>query len=122
MSNDSLFHYGVLGMRWGKKKATSSADHSEAVRIRKNSIRTLSNKELQAVVTRKKLEKSYKEQTASLEKKIVAGAIAGLSAVLISDLVKGGAKLASKAGKAAVDVAIEKIGKDAAASIAKKFG
>lgn len=65
-----LRHYGVKGMRWGVRKSNpSSGDYpasddfiqkqSHKNRISKGGKKTLSNKELQELVTRMELEQKY---------------------------------------------------------------
>ena len=59
---DELYHYGVLGMRWGRRKArksTLSDDHLKTQKIKKKRISELSNKELQEYNNRKNLERNY---------------------------------------------------------------
>lgn len=63
-----LQHYGVLGMKWGKRKGPrhpASDDALRAVEARmkaKNSgLQSLSNKEIQDLVSRMKLEQQYKQ-------------------------------------------------------------
>lgn len=69
-----LAHYGVPGMKWGKRKGSSGSSKSskepasaDAVAVgalmgKKKSSGTaaLSNKELQTVITRRQLEQQYK--------------------------------------------------------------
>lgn len=73
MSN-SLTHYGVLGMKWGKRKASASTssssksksslpnsnDHKEAVAIQKKKPSQMTNAELRKVNERIRLENEYK--------------------------------------------------------------
>lgn len=62
-----LAHYGVLGMKWGKRKnrAPESDDSAKARASKKTAktsgIRALSNSELKALTTRMQLEKSFKD-------------------------------------------------------------
>lgn len=65
----ALAHYGVKGMKWGRRKAddsSASADHQQVKdyrkRIKAGGTKTLSNAELKAVVERMNLEKQYKEK------------------------------------------------------------
>lgn len=74
--DEYLMHYGVLGMKWGKRKTSEQAPKK----------RRMSNKELQARIKRLKMEKEYTQLTASPPKtsrvdKLVkgAGTIAALS-------------------------------------------
>lgn len=85
----SLYHYGILGMKWGRKKgATSdsttvvrtrnSEDHDKKVLLKSRKASELTNDELQALSKRFQLEKQYKEiQKAerSMGKKFVDGII-----------------------------------------------
>lgn len=70
---DSLTHYGVKGMRWGKRKAGStssssssesnSEDHTKARALKGKKVNELSNSDLQTLSRRLQLEKSYAELT-----------------------------------------------------------
>ena len=77
MKTYSVYHSGVLGMKWGKRKTrTPSSDHAQYSKIRKKKIEELSNDELRAAATRKQLEKNYKDlhpSKLSSGKKIVTG-------------------------------------------------
>lgn len=69
-NTDELYHYGILGMRWGKRKGstpkiakkrkTVSVDYAKAKRLGKKKLSQLSNKELQDYNSRKNLERNYK--------------------------------------------------------------
>ena len=79
--DEYLMHYGVLGMKWGKRKARASSSSEQAPKKRR-----MSNKELQARIKRLKLEKEFAQLTASPPKtsrveKLVkgAGTVAALS-------------------------------------------
>lgn len=59
---DELYHYGILGMRWGRRtsrKSTPSDDHLNIQKLKKKRISELSNKELQEYNNRKNLERNY---------------------------------------------------------------
>lgn len=80
--DEYLMHYGVLGMKWGKRKARASKTSEQAPKKRR-----MSNKELQARIKRLKLEKEFAQLTASPPKtsrveKLVkgAGTVAALTA------------------------------------------
>ena len=84
----SLKHYGVKGMKWGVRKSDSgggsggssrpktSDDSREATatqrKIDKGGVKSVSNKELQALVNRRNLEKQYNsllvEQKSSMDR------------------------------------------------------
>lgn len=56
-----LQHIGVLGMKWGiRKRGPASTDHTTARTLKKKHVSELSNKEIQAVITRLSLEKQLK--------------------------------------------------------------
>lgn len=76
-----LLHYGVLGMKWGRRKdkgnsavsSTSKADQSDdskaaenaKAKVAKSGISSLSNKELQNLNERMNLEANYKRLTSN---------------------------------------------------------
>jgi hypothetical protein len=74
-AEDFINHYGILGMKWGRRKSRSSkskkinnkrvknisADKAEANKIASKKIYELSNEELKKINTRLQLEKQYKE-------------------------------------------------------------
>ena len=70
---DYLMHYGVLGMKWGRRKSrvstsksrrrgksTYSKDYKETADLRKKSYKQLSDQELQRVNKRMNLESEYR--------------------------------------------------------------
>lgn len=73
--NNFLAHFGVRGMKWGKRKASSvrsatsktrsSADSTESKsavsKAKKRGLSSLSNKEMQSTITRQNLEKQYSQ-------------------------------------------------------------
>jgi len=66
-SDDELTHYGVLGMRWGKRGGRSSSGSSGSSSGSGN--RRMTNKELTNRVKRLRLEKEYRDLTAIPKKK-----------------------------------------------------
>lgn len=71
MYNNYLSHYGILGMKWGKRNnkppalppKPSSEDHTKKITLRKKQLHEMTNDEIQAVTRRMSLEKQYKELT-----------------------------------------------------------
>lgn len=69
--DDFLKHYGVLGMKWGKRKARSTVSSNKKPKSTKNTTtskpkpkpkptqRELSDEELRAVINRMRLEREY---------------------------------------------------------------
>lgn len=71
---DELYHWGVLGMKWGRRKGTTtsssggrssrksrmSQDAREASAIKKKKVSEMSNAELRKLNERQNLEKNYK--------------------------------------------------------------
>ena len=72
-----VYHWGILGMKWGHRKArdvvggsggssgktepTHSEDHKKVTELRKKKASELSNAEIQAVLNRANLEKQFAE-------------------------------------------------------------
>ena len=73
--DDFLQHYGVLGMKWGHRKARSTSSSNKKPKSTKNTTtskpkpkhkptqRRLSDDELRAVVNRMRLEREYADLT-----------------------------------------------------------
>lgn len=65
MENNELKHYGVVGMKWGvrraKRQASQSDDYKESRSIMKKKIDQMSNAELKTVNNRLNLEANYRE-------------------------------------------------------------
>lgn len=105
-----LRHYGVLGMRWGKRKGSVSTSSSgKKSSNRQNGNRRMSNKELNARVRRLRLEQEYIKlstppRTVSKIERVVkgAGTLAALSgtALTLYKNMNEFSKLAAKASKA----------------------
>lgn len=67
---DEIMHYGVLGMKWGKHRSSTSSpssktnvsdDYRESQRIKKKSVSELSNAELRKYNERANLERQFKD-------------------------------------------------------------
>jgi hypothetical protein len=77
---ESLYHYGILGMHWGRRKGQStrsgkklktsgSEDYVESRKLRNKGKKNLSTKELKDLTQRLQLEKQLKDLTPSDFKK-----------------------------------------------------
>lgn len=65
---DSMYHFGVMGMRWGRKrskkpKGPSSEEHQIKESLSKKQLRELSNADIKKLTERLQLEKQYRELT-----------------------------------------------------------
>ena len=113
--NDELYHYGVLGMKWGQKRAAAkmdritkrskkqgwSDDATEAAKIKTKKVNQMSNKELTAINNRKNLERNYSQLNPNAIKKGIAIAGATVAAMgTLSALYKYGKRFVSVGEKA----------------------
>lgn len=59
---DVLQHYGVLGMKWGRRKGqiNISDDYKNTRSLKKKKVGELSNSELRKLIERMQLEQNYK--------------------------------------------------------------
>lgn len=112
MDKNCLAHYGVLGMKWGKRKSrTPSADSEKVKAIRKKSVDEMSNQDLRDANNRLQLERQYKDLTkkTSIGKKAVKAFI-GTAGTITA--VTAAAKTYKKVGNAAIDKLRDVIAKD----------
>ena len=59
---NELYHHGILGMKWGKRKSkTFSKDYTAVKKLRKKNIKNLSNENLKEINNRLNLESSYRQ-------------------------------------------------------------
>ena len=99
--DDFLQHYGVLGMKWGHRKARSTSSSNKKPKSTKNTTtskpkpkptqRELSDEELRAVINRMRLEREYADlqYRASSRAKVenIVKAV-GTAALLTNSVVK----------------------------------
>lgn len=115
-NTDELYHHGVLGMRWGHRKAntsssggvkrkrmsnraykyykSSSKDSRRAQMIKRKPVNQMSNEELKTLNYRQQLEYNYKQNNPSKIKKgmtILGAVAAGLGT--IASINKNGSKI-----------------------------
>lgn len=99
--DDFLQHYGVLGMKWGKRKARSTSSSNKKPKSTKNTTtskpkpkptrRELSDEELRAVINRMRLEREYADlQYRSSSRAKVENVVKamGTAALLTTSVVK----------------------------------
>ena len=98
---DFLQHYGVLGMKWGHRKARSTSSSNKKPKSTKNTTtskpkpkptqRELSDEELRAVINRMRLEREYADlQYRSSSRAKVENVVkaVGTAALLTTSVVK----------------------------------
>jgi len=90
----TIKHVGILGMKWGRRKVSSStsssSDHQTASKLKSRRLNELSNDELKKLTTRLQLEKQYKDLTKtdlSGGQKFVADVLQGAGKQLASKYV-----------------------------------
>ena len=99
--DDFLQHYGVLGMKWGHRKAKSNVSSNKKPKSTKNTTtskpkpkqtqRELSDEELRALIGRMRLEREYadlKYRSSSRAKVENAVKVVGTAALLTTSVVK----------------------------------
>lgn len=83
MAGNEIYHYGVLGMKWGKRRSrkelardrkknrtdNSSEDAKTASKIKSKSVKQMSNAELRQLNERTRLEQEYSRLNPSAIKK-----------------------------------------------------
>lgn len=95
---DSMYHFGVMGMKWGRKRAKpsgpSSQEHQTKEILSKKHLRELSNADIKILTERLQLEKKYRELTKkqmSPGKKFVKDLLVNQGKQLLTDyLAKNG--------------------------------
>jgi hypothetical protein len=104
--NGTLNHIGILGMRWGVRRGSSStsdggsgihkllslgsADHEKVIGIKKKKISEMSNDELKVVANRIILEKQYRDlnpEKVNKGKKYVSELLVNTGKMMIGNVV-----------------------------------
>lgn len=102
---DELAHYGILGMKWGKRKGVTSnssnksKDYTTVKALRKKKMNQLSNSELREINNRMQLENQYKnlkKQRVSVGKKFVSDVAYDAAKSTASEYARKYAKIGSK--------------------------
>ena len=116
-NTDELYHYGILGMRWGVRrfqrkngrltprgrKRKMSQDAIDAKKLKKKKLYEMSNDEIKTLNKRKELENNYKRLNKGQIAKgmAIVGSTAAFTASLIT--IKNNTPQLIKSGKNAVD-------------------
>lgn len=99
MTNNELYHYGILGMKWGVRRSEAqldrvrgkarkgnwSDDAKTAAEIKTKSVKQMSNAELRKLNEREQLENQHKQLNPSSIKK-GAAYVAGATAIMATSL------------------------------------
>lgn len=108
---DELYHYGILGMKWGRRKSRyssykkknyhkTSKDYRRYKAIKKKKVKEMSNKELDYINNRMNKEHLYREnRTKTLLK---GAAVVGTVATIIGNMDKiyeNGGKMIDHSGR-----------------------
>ena len=120
MSNE-LYHYGVPGMKWGKRKSKIekissrskkrgwSDDATETAKIKTKKLNQMSNNELRKINDRKQLERNYKQLNPNVVKKGLAFVGATAAAMGTITLLQKNSAALMKIGKSESKKIISKI-------------
>lgn len=109
---NSLVHYGIPGMRWGRKRGSTttqpttvirtrnSEDHDKKMALKNKKLSEMTNEELRAYTQRAALEKQYKELSKSeisagkkMVNKLIGSATKGATDMALSYVNKRAAKM-----------------------------
>ena len=100
MPKSNLKHVGVLGMKWGRRRGESSADHKSALGgLKGKQAHELSNEQIRKATDRINLERNYKALTAKPSNpaiKAIKEALANQGKTLLITAVASSSALAVK--------------------------
>ena len=65
MNDNELYHYGVLGMKWGVRRKRNSSN-VETAKPKKKTLSEMSDDELRSKLNRLQMEKQYKDLVSTL--------------------------------------------------------
>lgn len=107
---NELYHYGILGMKWGRRKSrrTISQDAKEARSLKKKKVYELSNAELKKLNERQNLERTHRnlnQNAISKGAKAVTITAAALGTIVA---IKTNGKQVLEMGKSVVDMALKR--------------
>lgn len=122
MSDGELAHYGVKGMKWGKRTASGgkftrgnapgkgeSKDHQRVTKLRKKKVSQMSNEELKLLTARLQLEQSYSQLNPTAVERGVKSVKAVTDTVkLVNTVVTIGNSPVGKAGAKLIKAALER--------------
>ena len=102
MDNNELMHYGVLGMKWGVRRARRVVSDDYKKTHSKKKIDEMSDAELRARNNRLQMEKQYRDLTkkTNVGKKLITGFIKGAGTITA---VMGAYAVYKKVGNQALD-------------------
>lgn len=92
MTNQTLQHVGVLGMKWGvHRRGPDSQDHILSRQLKRKRVSELSNDEIRKVTTRLQLEKQLKDldpKSLGVGRKILSGLLQKFGPKIVDSFVK----------------------------------
>ena len=121
MVNNELYHYGVLGMKWGVRRTPKqiSADSARIKNIRKKRVDEMSNQDLKDANNRLNLERNYRDLTR--KKTIGKKVLEGMKTFTLTVATVAAAYKSAKVVKDATGKVLDKIGDLVVKDMHKRF-